>query len=166
MCSFLIVEQLGAEENENEQKGAAYNYFLKTNPPSPHSKRPRKALNYVCEYENCSKSFSEASTLKRHIRTHTGERSFLCSHPGCGRAFNDSTNARRHELTHTNPFPFHCQEEGCCRTFSRASSLKKHLVKYHGREENSKEVIAAAHKSVHLSLSTGGAYSFGFSVSF
>ena len=61
-------------------------------------KRPTTRKLYECKHDNCSKFFALAGDLKRHIRTHTGERPFKCR--VCTRGFVQSGNLRQHMNRH------------------------------------------------------------------
>ncbi|KAI6025853.1 hypothetical protein F5J12DRAFT_780637 [Pisolithus orientalis] len=45
----------------------------------------------------CHQTFTAQFSLKRHQRSHTGERLFQCSIPGCGQKFYNSSDCKRHE---------------------------------------------------------------------
>lgn len=82
---------------------------------------------YVCPYPSCGKAYAYKKTLQEHIRTHTGDRPFKCPHEGCGKTFAYKPSLSKHLRTHTGEKPYICPEENCGKKFSDSSSLKRHL---------------------------------------
>ncbi|ORY07435.1 hypothetical protein K493DRAFT_273441 [Basidiobolus meristosporus CBS 931.73] len=68
-------------------------------PPSRQTS-PRSNRQYSCTI--CDKTFGRLDNLKRHYRTHTGERPFYCTHPNCQKSFARSDQLARHVTIHTN----------------------------------------------------------------
>ena len=58
----------------------------------------KKIKKYMCE--TCEKRFGRISTLKAHIRTHTGERNFKCKIEGCNKYFAEKGNMEIHYKRH------------------------------------------------------------------
>ena len=53
---------------------------------------------YFCEF--CNKKFGRISTLKAHIRTHTGEKKYKCKIEGCEKWFAEKGNMEIHYIRH------------------------------------------------------------------
>ncbi|KAI8968221.1 hypothetical protein BDF20DRAFT_795842, partial [Mycotypha africana] len=49
---------------------------------------------YMCRV--CNKRFTRPSSLTTHIYSHTGEKPFKCPIENCGRSFSVVSNLRRH----------------------------------------------------------------------
>ena len=66
--------------------------------------------------------------MKRHIRTHTGDKPYKCNE--CGTCFSDKRNLHRHTMTHEGKKPFECKE--CDAKFGQLTDLNRHEMSHSG----------------------------------
>ncbi|KFV55004.1 Zinc finger and BTB domain-containing protein 40, partial [Gavia stellata] len=110
--------------------------------------------------EECGAKFAANSTLKNHLRLHTGDRPFMCKHclmtfmqasalayhtkrkhaegkmyacQYCDAVFAQSIELSRHVRTHTGDKPYVCRE--CGKGFRQANGLSIHLRNFHNIED-------------------------------
>ncbi|KAM4772353.1 myoneurin [Rhinophrynus dorsalis] len=83
----------------------------------------------VCN--TCGKVFSEASSLRRHMRIHKGVKPYECHL--CGKAFTQCNQLKTHVRTHTGEKPYQCKL--CDKGFAQKCQLVFHSRMHHGEEK-------------------------------
>ena len=67
-------------------------------------KKPdRKSSEFVCNHDNCCKTFRSKMGLRLHQRRHSGKYPFICETCGCG--FSARSQLFEHARTHTGKYP-------------------------------------------------------------
>lgn len=84
----------------------------------------RKNQRFGCPY--CGHMSRDSYDLKKHIRTHTGERPYACPH--CSFRTKDSSTLRDHCRTHTREHRYNCAH--CSYRTNKSSDFKVHLLKH------------------------------------
>ncbi|NXX69694.1 ZEP2 factor, partial [Spizella passerina] len=89
----------------------------------------KKPGKYICPY--CNRACAKPSVLKKHIRSHTGERPYPCV--PCGFSFKTKSNLYKHRKSHAHAIKaglYICPY--CNRACAKPSVLKKHIRSHTG----------------------------------
>ncbi|XP_063764861.1 zinc finger protein 28 homolog [Eleginops maclovinus] len=109
---------------------------------------------FKCEI--CEKGFQYNSKLQRHMRVHTGERTYSCKI--CGKDFKHQSNLSVHFKTHTGEKPYSCKV--CGKDFRHQCELVVHLRIHSGEKPYSCKICGKRFRinrdlTVHLGVHTG-----------
>ncbi|XP_070844810.1 zinc finger protein 436 [Chaetodon trifascialis] len=109
---------------------------------------------HSCSY--CGKRFGRADLLKSHKRTHTGERPYSCNM--CSKTYAHPSQLRIHKRVHTGEKPYSCSH--CAKRFNEHNQLKVHLRTHTGErpyscQECGKTFSNAGNLRIHERIHTG-----------
>ena len=76
----------------------------------------------------CARKFYSTESLRRHMKTHTGEQKNICPNAGCGRKLSSGRSLTEHLKTCGKERNVFCPRKGCKAMFVDLSGLQKHSI--------------------------------------
>ncbi|TRY83497.1 hypothetical protein DNTS_016230 [Danionella cerebrum] len=110
--------------------GFRLEYELMAKMESGKRGRKRKYPEAEARCEGCGKVFKNHLFLKRHLQTHTENKSFSCKQ--CGKTFSQQGQLKSHSRVHTGKGLPECAQ--CNHRFMDAAQLKKHMRTHTGEK--------------------------------
>uniref|UniRef100_A0A8C9W936 C2H2-type domain-containing protein n=1 Tax=Scleropages formosus TaxID=113540 RepID=A0A8C9W936_SCLFO len=146
-CKTLAKSHPGAGVYQGAAVGSNGPPFA--NATSESSERPHLCLE-------CGKTFRLISSLRKHIRIHTGEKPYPCG--VCGRHFRESGALKTHQRIHTGEKPYYCSD--CGTSFRHLDGLRKHRRTHTGEKPYAcvlcgKRLSRLQHLKHHQRIHTG-----------
>ncbi|XP_037651808.1 zinc finger protein 2 homolog [Sebastes umbrosus] len=128
--------------------------FIESENLKRHKRTHTGEKTFTCSI--CQKSFTQSGNLQMHMRLHTGEKPFSCS--VCQKSFTQSGDLQRHVMTHTGEKPFSCSV--CGKGFIRSGELKRHMRTHTGEKPHSclfceKSFSQRGSLQMHMRIHTG-----------
>ncbi|XP_067637928.1 zinc finger protein 493-like isoform X2 [Eurosta solidaginis] len=112
---------------------------------------PEKSDQHACDI--CEKRFNRTWALRRHMRTHTGEKPYKWKH--CERSFKQTNSLNSHLRSHLSDNIYSCKL--CPQAFPFASELRLHLTSHEDEDpeipeksdQNACDISEKRRKTIH-----------------